>query len=150
METTQKVGMAIGMGALFSAGTAVGAGLCALANKVHYLSLVKSSLPVAITGGISAMIVSGICQMEEKDCGTDVKLATTVALIAATIWASPHFAKHLSVDRLSYLETAALTATGIGTTGTSVIGGVFAYEAFEQLKTRKPFGGDEAPAPQKK
>lgn len=141
---TQKVGMAIGMGALFSAGTAVGAGLCALANKVHYLSLVRSSLPVAITGGISAIIVAGIYQ---TDCGADMKLLVAITGIAATIWASPHLAKYLSVDRLSYIESAVLTAPGVGVIGTSVSGYPFVCDAFNGLKGRIQLDGDQADKP---
>jgi len=144
----EDVGKAVGVGALFSAGTAAGAGLCALANKVHYLSLVKNSLPVAITGGVSATIVAGICQMEEKDCGADLKLLAAIAGIAATIWASPHFAKYLSVDRLSYIESAVLTAPGIGVIGTSVSGYQFVSDAFSGLKGRIQLGGDQAEKPQ--
>ena len=129
----EDVGKAVGVGALFSAGTAAGAGLCALANKVHYLSLVKNSLPVAITGGVSAMIVAGICQM---DCKDDVKLAALIAGMATTIFASPHLGKYLQGKRLSYLESAALTATGLGTTGTAFIGGLFTHIACGDLKGR--------------
>ena len=147
METTQKVGMAVGMGTLFAVGTAAGAGLCALANKVHYLSLVKSSLPIAITGGLSAAFLA--CLHQWDVCEDDVKLLTSIALIAATIWASPHLTKYLPIeaDRLSYLESAVLTAPGIGVIGTSISGYKFVSDAFTQLKTRKPFAG-EAEKPQ--
>ena len=131
---TQKVGMAIGMGALFSAGTAVGAGLCALANKVHYLSLVRSSLPVAITGGISAMVVAGICQ---TDCKNDTKLAAIIAGIAMTMFSSPHLGKYLQGNRLSYLESAALTATSLGTNLAVFVGCLFTNSAYDDLKWRR-------------
>ena len=133
MNTIQKFGIAVGVGALFSAGTTISAGFCALANKVHYLSLIKISLPMAITGGISAMFVAGVYQ---ADCREDVKLLAAIAGIVATIWISPHLAQHFSVHRLSYLETAVLILPGLGTIGSIASGYPFVRDGLVSLKDR--------------
>ena len=134
MVAMKQVGQSIGIGAVFSAGTFLGAGLCSLANKVHVFSLLKRSLPVGIVGGVATAISTGI--ILGSDCEEDMALSLMVTTLALTVLASPTLSKYISSDRTSYIQAAALSGVGLGAGLTLLGGGLFSIEAAGKLRER--------------
>ena len=130
----KQVELSIAAGAVFSGGTFIGTGLCALANKVNAFSLLKRALPVGIVGGVSTSVMSGI--ILKSDCKEDTALALMIVTFALTILASPTLSKYISSDRISYIQSAGFSGVGLGTGLTILGGGLLGVEAAGKLKER--------------
>ncbi len=143
MVDVKQVGLSIAAGAVFSGGTFLGAGLCALANKVNAFSLLKRALPVGIIGGVSSSVMAGVLLV--SDCKEDMALALMATSLALTILGSPTLSKYISSDRISYIQSAAISTIGLGT-GLTILGGsLFSVQAAGELKERLDRRREEEP-----
>jgi len=136
METTKQIMRAAGIGAAFSVGAILNAGLCSLiskTSKVAVLSLLKSSWPLAMVGGIVFTAVAYSYDAENflengfDDTSTSRGLLGRIAgAFAVTVLLSPiisgYALKYIPCERINYIQAGAITAMGI-TTGMGILGG---------------------------
>ena len=128
LEANQVVGsIAVGIG--FSVGNFLGSGLYALANKVHAITFIKETTSIALTNWTAMMVAVLSSDFDNgKAMGFLFRIA---AVFAFTVLSSPIFSKYLSVEQISHIQAAGLTALGMSTTLGMIVTSVLLKEIYE-------------------